>query len=196
MAQLVVVQPGYQVEPQCKTTAAIAIAFRHDPKYLQMPDDVFNHDPQPRQLPILSLLLDCQLSAFRLLRWCARILMLFVQTLIAAIAQQMNACGNLTTCLFEDRKVMRLARPVGGTNDFARPEVDDHLRLDGVPLLLARIVPPLLFFGRSTGVSVASTTITSSWLSLSRSRFLPGSLRSAHRFRMFSTFVMMRHTVG
>ncbi len=57
MAQLVVVQPGYQVEPQRKTTTAIAVAFRHDPKNLQMPDDVLDHDPQPRQLPILALLL-------------------------------------------------------------------------------------------------------------------------------------------
>jgi hypothetical protein len=196
MAQLVVVQSGYQVEPQRETTAAIAVALRHDPKYLQMPDDVLHHDPQPRQLPILSLLLACQLRALRLLLRRARVLVLFLQALIAGIAQQMNACSNLAARLFEDGKVMRLARSVSGTNDFARPAVDDHLRLDGVPLTLARIVPPLFFFGRSIGVSVASTTTTSIRLSLPRNCFLPGSRKSARRLRMSSTFVMMRHAVG
>src|SRR5438067_6683320 len=174
MAQLVVVQPGYQVEAQRKTAATVAVAFRHDPKNLQMPDDVFNHDPQPRQLSIFALLQGRQLPAFRLLLRRLRVPMLLAQTLIAGVAQQTNAGGDFTTRLFEEGEVMRSARPVCRTNDGTRPAVDDHLRLDGVPLLLARIVPPLFFFGRSIGVSVASTTMTSIWLSLSRRCFLPG----------------------
>lgn len=59
--------------------------------------------------------------------------------------KDMDASGNLTTHLFEDRKVMRFARSLSRKNDFARLSVDDHLRLDGVLLFLARIILPLFF---------------------------------------------------
>lgn len=44
MIQFKIIQTGNQIETQSKTTAAIPIFFRHNPKYLQMSNHVFNHD--------------------------------------------------------------------------------------------------------------------------------------------------------
>ena len=48
-----------------------------------------------------------------------------------------------------------------GSDDFLRNLVHHHLGFQRVPLFLAGIAAPLFFLGRSTGVSVASTSTTS-----------------------------------
>jgi hypothetical protein len=54
MTQLVVVEPGYQIEPQPKTAAAVSIPLRDDTKDFQMTYHVFHHNPEPRQQTILA----------------------------------------------------------------------------------------------------------------------------------------------
>ena len=62
----------------------------------------------------------------------------------------------------------------GGTEDLLTALRDNELSFLGVSSLLATVVAALFFCGRSTGLSVASTTITSNSVPRSRSFFLPG----------------------
>jgi len=79
-----------------------------------------------------------------------------------------------------------------GTNDFGRDLVDHDLRLYRVALFLAGVAAALLFFGRSTGVSVASTRTTSKILSDVNNAFFPGRRNSPLCISVFSTQRMIR----
>ena len=59
----------------------------------------------------------------------------------------------------EQPKVVAVSFVVRDAQDAARRFLNDKLRFYRVPLLLARVVSPLSFFGRSMGVSVASIRI-------------------------------------
>jgi len=197
MTQFVVVQSGYQIESQPVTTPTVAIPLRHDAKDFHMPYHVLHHDALTRQLPIGLLLRWRQLSTARFLGRRARVCMFLVQTLITAICQHARRGGNLAAHVLEHRKIMPATARLASADYFARVFVDYYLRLYRVSLLLARIVPPLFFFGRSISDSVASTTMTSIRLSLSgRNAFLPSNAKSGESFKMFSSLVIVRHTVG
>jgi hypothetical protein len=67
----------------------------------------------------------------------------------------------------------------GGAEDASAFGVRDNLLLQRVALFLARVETPLFFFGRSMGVSVASTSTTLYSTSLVRSAFLPPAARTS-----------------
>ena len=64
------------------------------------------------------------------------------------------------------------------TEHFSGQRVDYHLSFYRVPLLFARVVPALFFWGRCTGVSVASIKTTSISCDSARNTFLPGRANS------------------
>lgn len=196
MSQFVVVQSGYQIEPQSKSAAAVAVAFGDNPKDFQTPNHVFNHNALTRQLPIYSALVCAQLAAFWLLDGRLRVLMDGWQTLITRIAKQPNVISNRKSAFFEHGKIVRFADCLPGANNLARLLFNDNLRFYRVPLFLATVVSALFFFGRSIGVSVTSTTINSKVFSLARKTFLPGSWRSVQFFKRFSILRIVRETVA
>jgi len=196
MSQFVVVQSGYQVEPQPETTAAVAVAFGDNPKDFQTPNHVFNRNPLTRQLTVCPTLRGTQLTAFRLLDRCLRQFVFFVQTLITRIAKQTNVICNLKARFFEHGKIVRPAACLPCANNFARFLVNNKLSFYRVPLLFPGIVAALFFFGRSIGDSVTSTTINSKAFSLWRKTFLPGNCRSVQFFNKFSILTIVRETVA
>lgn len=153
MTDFVVIQSGNQVEPQPKSAAAIAIAFRDDAKDFQMTNHVLHQHPLPRQLPVGAQLLLAQRFAFRLLERCLRVSVCLLQALITGIAKYANVFGNLKPGLFEHRKIVRFPISPSSANDPASRPVNDNLRFYRVPLSPTRIISALFFFGRSIGVS-------------------------------------------
>ncbi len=159
-----VVQPGDQVEAQQEALPPVAITLRQDAEDFQAADDVLDHDPATRQLPVALLLLVGQLGLPRLLPRRPALCMQLLQALIAAVGQHFQALVRLDSAPLVEGEVVHGAAPVMGAYQLPGAPVDHHLALQGVPLLLAAVVGFLLFFGRSTGVSATSTTINSiSW---------------------------------
>lgn len=74
-----------------------------------------------------------------------------------------------------------------------RYDVDDDLAFEGVAFPFPAVVAPLFFLGRSTGVSVASTSTTVQSVSLTSRRL--GRLNAPERMSTSSTWVMMRLAV-
>ena len=68
--------------------------------------------------------------------------------------------------LFEQAKIMGAAIGEGSSDDLPGLLVNHHLGFLGVALLFATVVPFLLFFGRSIGCSLTSTSTTSMIVSL------------------------------
>ncbi len=196
MIQFKIIQSGNQIESQSEAATAIPVFFRHDPKYLQMPDHVFHHDSFSCQFAVFSLLLFAQLSAFRFLSRCLRVFVFACQALITAVCQTFDPVIHLQLALLEQFKIVRFPACLSGANNAPRFLVNDYLRLYRVPLALSRIISFLFFFGRSITVSVASTTITSKIFSLICKTFLPGRRKSSHFFKISSILRIIRHTVG
>ncbi len=127
-------------------------------------DDVLDHDPAARQLPVAALLFAAQFAFARLLLRRPALFMQLRQPLIAAVGEQFKALMHFEAAPLVKRKIVCRAAPVVGADDLPARAVDDDLRLQRVPLLLPAVVRLLLFFGRSTGVSATSTTMNSiSW---------------------------------
>lgn len=82
------------------------------------------------------------------------------------------------TRLLEQAEVMPAAGGVRQANDRPQCLVDDELGLQRMALVLARVVATLFFWGRATGVSVASMRTSSYVRSLVTRAFLPGSVNA------------------
>lgn len=196
MIDFVIIQSGDQVKPQSEPATAIAIPLGNDAKDFQMPNHVLDHYPLARQLAVGAPLCGTQLAAFRLFSWRLRVFVFSLQTLITGIREQTNVFGNRKVRLFEQRKVVRFARRLSGTNNFSPRLFDDNLCFYRGSLLLARIIPALFFFGRSIGVSPASTIINSNVFPLFCRTFLPGNFKSAQCLSRFSILTIVRETVA
>ena len=90
---------------------------------------------------------------------------------------------------------MDSAFAVRGADDCPGALVDHQLRLQGVMPFLAGKHALLVFFGRSTGLSVTSTTTTSRTQSDCTNAFFPGSLNRPERIKVCSTCRMIRNAV-
>jgi hypothetical protein len=113
----------------------------------------------------------------------------FQDALITAVTLRLNATVYRASDAFPVKpEIMAGTLGVCRANNFLACFVYNQLRFDGVPLFLARIPLPLFFLGRSTGLSVTSTSITSISVFSSKA-FLPGSLN----FPLF-TNVSSAHT--
>ena len=116
-----------------------------------------------------------------------------LQTQITEIGQHPRVWVNVGAGVFEKLEVMSAAFAEACRDDLLCFPVEQYLRLQGVPLFLPAIAPSLLFFGLSTGVSVASTTINDmSTPSSERAARLLGRLNLPEVIRAASTLRMMR----
>jgi hypothetical protein len=81
--------------------------------------------------------------------------------MIAAVAQTLGRLVEPNPAALEEPEVMLPSTPVRRADHSPGLAIDHELRLERVPLLLAAVAAPLFFWGRSIGVSLASTTTTS-----------------------------------
>ena len=113
--------------------------------------------------------------------------MALFQPQIPAVCEALGLGAGQDPALLEQLEVMHLARAKSRGYNAPGFWVSDNLRFLSVPLFLAAVRVLLLFLGRSTGHSVASTTTTSNRMSLLVKAFLPGSVNVPERSRAFST---------
>ena len=97
---------------------------------------------------------------FAALVWRLTVLVLLDNPQIAAVRQAPGLRPQCRPAALEELEVMHLARAEGRRQDHPGPLIGDELCLLRVALLLAAVGAALLFWGRSTGHSVASTTTT------------------------------------
>jgi hypothetical protein len=81
------------------------------------------------------------------------------------------------------------------TDDCVARFINDYLCFESVALFLAGVAGPLLFWGRSIGVSVASISTTSNCISLLSSAFLPGSVKAPLLISVSSHHLIVRKAV-
>ncbi len=77
-------------------------------------------------------------------------------------------------------------------DDLSIFEIYQHLCFQGMSLFLYGIIPLLFFWGRSIGDSVASTSITSYYVSLFNGALRPGSENVPSWIKVFSTHLIPR----
>ncbi len=194
MSNCIIIQSGYQIDPQHKAAAAISVAFAQDAKDFQMSDDVFNYHALACQPPVKSFLLGGQLAAFRLLERYPRVFVQSRQSLITAVAQTLDRFRQFRFAVFVKREIVSCPLTKARVRDAARSLTNPHLSFYRVPLLPARIIPFLFFFdGLSIGDSATSTTTTS--ISSGKSAaLLPGKANSLESVKISSTRATMRET--
>jgi hypothetical protein len=108
------------------------------------------------------------------LDWCRAVLVQVRDTLVAAVGDGSGVSLEVYLGVFEQTKVMSFTWSKVSRYDSFCFLVDDYLALGSVALLLAGVVAPLSFFGRSTGDSLASTRATSMTILFFTRAFLPG----------------------
>ena len=138
--------------------SSIAIPFAHDFERFDSGVDVFDHDSLPRQLAILRLLSVRQRVMFTFFVGNPAVRVQRQQALITAVGQQQNRQNDRPNRHFKQTKIMHRTFRLGRAENFLRFGVCDNLRFDHMPLFFARIPGFLVFFGRSIGLSVTSTT--------------------------------------
>jgi hypothetical protein len=122
--------------------------------------------------------------------------MKFCQSLITSIRQNAKIFRKFTSLVFEQLEVVFASMTKRSGYDLSAFSVCKYLRFLGMTLLFATVVPFLAFFGRSTGCSLTSTSITSNTVSLVCRAFLPGSRNFFERTKTSSTLWMVRQTVA
>lgn len=116
----------------------------------------------------------------------------FHESLISGICFQQCFRWNMNMGFLEQPEIMFSPIRKGKADNLPILEIYQHLRFQCVLLFLPRIVPFLLFLGRSTGDSVASTRITSYSISLFSGAFRPGKENVPSRINVSSTHFIPR----
>ena len=158
--KLIVVNGRNQVKAQPKPLAPVAVALRQNPKDFQAADDVFYHETLLRQLPVGLLFLVGERVQLAFLVRRLAVGMMPHQAQIAAVRQAAGPAKQSRPALDQQLEVVPLARAEGRGDDAPTSLLDQALGFLRVALLLAAVPQLLLFWGRSTGHSVASTTTT------------------------------------
>ena len=114
-----------------------------------------------RDLAIKKLLLLTQLMVLTLADGKLGVRMNAFDSHITGIGSQFDPRVHANLGGLEQSEIMGFALSKCGANDSASPFIHHDLRLQRVTLLLAGIASALSFLGRSTGLSVASTSTTS-----------------------------------
>ena len=140
-----IVESRYEVEAQSELFATIAIRASQDTESLEPTDDVFSHNTLARQLPVGLLLLRRERMMLALFVWRATVVMMLIDSFIAAIAQAAGLWLQRQTARFEECKVVYFTFGKGGCQQAVRAGLHYELSLAGVALLLAAVMP-LLFF--------------------------------------------------
>jgi len=155
--------------------ASVTIAFGHDLADLNLPINVFDGNPFPRQLSIKRLLLRCQRPVLALLKWHLTIGMIVGNSLIATVRLDLHIrTYGSPRAGFIKSKIMNTSFGLLDKDYQERIQIDHHLCLYSMTLLLAGIVLLLIFLGRSIGLSVTSTAIAFGFCTSVMSAFLPG----------------------
>ncbi len=106
MFKCIIIQSGYQIDAQHKSSSPISIPLRQYPKDFQMPDDVFDHHPLRCQCPVKLFLLVGQLPAFRFLERRPRLRVQLKDALITAVRQTFNFFWQVGFTMFIKRKIV------------------------------------------------------------------------------------------
>ena len=167
--------------------STVAIFIRHYFKYFDFCVHIFNKDSLARNTLVFNFFFMRKFSPPGFLFWCFTVPMNISNSLITTVHLCLYAIKDPpANRVFIQSEIVRFSTTFGDTYDFFRSLVDNNLCFYGVFFLLARVVLPLFFLGRSIGHSVTSTSITS-MLSSSSNAFLPGSLNLSSFTRVFST---------
>ena len=118
--------------------------------------------------------------------------------LVARVPETERVRGQSRAASLEQRQIVVSSRAESRCHYFATGQVCQDLRFHRVSFLFAAVVVtlPLLFWGRSMGDSLASTTTTSKTAFVLVRDFLPGSVNLPDWIRASSTRLMVRQAVG
>jgi len=119
--------------------------------------------------------------------WRSAIGMYASNALVSAVSYGFGVLIEVYPGILEQSEVMSFSWSKVGTQYFLVLLTDDYLAFGRMTLLFARVVPPLSFFGRSTGDSEASTRATSMIVFDLTRDFLPGKANCLSLMRVFST---------
>lgn len=176
--------------------SAITISLAQDTKHFQLTKNMFNQNSFPSQDTIALFLSLRQSMIFGFLERRLTVLMQVCQALVASIRQDAKVFSEITAILLEKLKVVFAAIAKSRGNNLGTLSVRNYLRFLGMSPLFAAVMSFLVFFGRSIGCSLTSTSTTSKIVSLAWSAFLPGRRNLPERTNAFSTFHMVRQTVA
>ena len=167
--------------------SAVTVFNRHNFEYFEFCVDILNEYSFTRNTSVFCFFFFCEFTAFRFLFRRFAVRMNFSDSLIPAVHLLFYALKNATAdCVFIYLEIMRFSAILRNAYDFFCTFVYNYLCFYGVLFLLAGIISFLFFLGRSIGLSVTSTRITSI-LSSSSNTFLPGNLNFSSLTSVSST---------
>jgi hypothetical protein len=190
------VEASKQVDTQAKAFASVAVSFLAYPKDLQAADHVLSEHALAGPSAVVGLLLggECDgLAAAFIGR--ATVRMSLGQTLVAAVSEPFGVGVRTQLAALEEPESVLSPLAAGHCQDRAGSVVDGPLAFQRVALLLARVAGALLFFGRSTGLSVTSTAMTCHGGSTPPIFRRPGNANAPLLTSVFSTRWIVRRTV-
>ena len=182
-----VVDCGDQIESQSESPAPVPVPVRNNPEALQCAYHMLVQDAFAGNLAVEPLVLFCQRTLLAPLSRMTAPGMQLRNPEIPRVGCSRHGWMHPYTRATKQPKVMTTTHIEGRTDNPARLLVHHNLRFYRVPLLFARVVPSLLFLGRSTGVSVASTRMTSISGASRTKTFFPGKVKAPERISVSST---------
>jgi hypothetical protein len=191
--QTEVVQASEQAQPQAKPFVAMAVTVGKDAEHLEAANHLFDDHPLLGQQAIGPPPLGSQLPTWRLAVGRRAQGMQVLDALVALVRQERCRRWQGWPGPLVDAEVVLPPFADAHVQDALALHLDEELALEGVALLLARVVGPLLFFGRSTGVSATSTTTVPSTVRTAR---LPGRAKRPDPTSAASTRRTMRQAVA
>jgi hypothetical protein len=108
-------------------------------------------------------------------------------TLIAAVGQQFAVPVQAQPTALENLEVVLASLAAGDGENPARGFIHRYLAFERVTFLFAAVAATLLFFGRSMGCSLTSTTTTFHCTAAPRVALHPGSAKAPDLMSAFST---------
>jgi hypothetical protein len=169
------VDGGDEVEAKAVSFSAVAVSFGDDFESFEGSDDVFIGNALFGKRGVEALLLFGQLSSLGFFDRQQGVGVFFLRALIAGIIHGFGFFLEAQPGVLQQLIVMPLSFRRANGQNAPRGFLYDDLRLKGMALFLAGVETLLLFLGRSQGVSVASTRITSNSTSDLSGAFLPGT---------------------
>jgi hypothetical protein len=171
----------------------MAVALGQHAEDLQAADHLLHHHALLGQQAIDPALLGAQWASRRLAVGRRARGMQALDPLVALVRQQGCLGRDGRSRALEEREIVLAPLAYRQVEDALAVDLDEDLALESVPLLLAAVVGPLLFLGRSTAVSATSTTTASA---AARSARLPGKAKRPDRTSASSTRRTMRQAVA
>jgi len=149
---------------------------------------MFNSNPLSRQSPIKRLLFRSQRTVLPLLKRHITIGMKRRNALITAVRLHLHFWTHRTARAgLVKTEIMNATRCLLDKENQERVQINHHLCLYSMTLLLAGIVLLLVFLGRSIGLSVTSMAIVFGFCPSLMSAFLPDKRNAPLRMSVFST---------